>query len=29
MEFWAQLGEENPDLKKLNELGVKVNTAIL
>jgi hypothetical protein len=24
MEFWSQLGEDNPDLNKLNELGVKI-----
>lgn len=24
MEFWSQLSEDNPDLNKLNELGVKI-----
>jgi PAS domain S-box-containing protein len=28
MEFWSQLSEDNPDLNKLNELGVKIHHSV-
>lgn len=28
MEFWSQLSEDNPDLGKLNEIGVKINFSV-
>ena len=29
MEFWSQLGEDNPDLNKLNELGIKIHHSVI
>jgi len=28
MEFWSQLSEDNPDLNKLNEFGVKIHSSV-
>ena len=28
MEFWSQLSEDNPDLGKLNEIGIKINSSV-
>lgn len=28
MEFWSQLSEDNPDLGKLNEIGIKINQSV-
>lgn len=28
MEFWSQLSEDNPDLNKLNDFGVKIHSSV-
>ena len=28
MEFWSQLSEDNPDLNKLNDFGVKIHNSV-
>ncbi len=29
MDFWSQLQEDNPDLGKMNNIGAKINAAII